>query len=461
MTAPAFFVALDTARGLACRVLGSEVDVREFEWPDLAPTASGGDVPGDAADAAAGALGTLGYDGRGIALGLGSDRVYAARIASDGLPRKGRRAALLYRLEEHLPLDAENLTADFLPASGGRTLGVAVETGATRQVLDRLAAVGVQVEAVCPTALLTLWQVMEGLQEKADFFLLGAPDHADVFRVSDGGPLSWYSVPCDPREVSRAVHADLLIHPAQAGSAVDLVSGPLPPEFLDAVAAETGLACRRVTEEPSAVLAARAAPALLSGAGAGWVNLRRDRLGAADRWDRLRRPVRTVAVLAIALLATVIGGAWWRAERYDAEADRLIREQRAVFAHLYPNREVPAGVRRWLASEATRLAALSGAGEATPRPSGALETLRKVASGLPQDLRFRVVMVRVEPTEVFLEGQARSHADAETVARGIAGQGITMEAPRTESLAKGGVAFTLVGQPAAPKTVPGPGGTGP
>jgi len=443
MTAPVFFIALEPDSACACRVRGGEVEVHAFAWEEDEGTGT------DQADAIAKALATLDYEGEVIVLGLSSREVYAAEVGSESLPRKGRHAALLFRLEEHLPLDAERLTADFLPPVGGRTLGVAAETEPVRALLDHLAEAGVRVEAVCPTALLALWRMIDGVEEASDFVFVGAPDCVDIFRMAENRPLAWYTVGRDPEEVSRTVHAGLLIHPADPESEISLAASPLPPELLEAVTDETGLVCRRVAEESSMVLAARAAPALLGGDGAGWVNLARGALASADPLGRLRRPVQAAVALALALLVAVIGGTWWRAARYKDEVERLTGEQRAIFARLYPNREVPVSVRRWLASEAARLTGLSGTGEAVPEQPPALETLRRMATGLPDDLRFRLVMIRVEPTEVYIEGQARSHADAETVAKGIAGQGFEMEPPRTESLAKGGVAFTLVGQPAA------------
>jgi hypothetical protein len=165
---------------------------------------------------------------------------------------------------------------------------------------------------------------------------------------------------------------------------------------------------------------------------------------------RLARPLKVTAALMFALMAVVTAGSWLGAMRYDAQVSRLLDCERAVFSQLYPNASVPPAVRKWLESESMRLAGVSGASGALPEQPFALETLRKVAAGLPKDTRLRILDLRIEPGEVFLEGQARSHADAEVVARGVASAGFVMEAPRTETLVKGGVAFTLAGKPGAP-----------
>jgi len=446
VSSPAYFVAIESDQGFACQVAGSEVQLLELTWPQDEEAGA------DWADAVAKALDDLGYDGRGLVLGLASDRIFATEVSTEGLPRRGRHEALLYRLEENLPLDAETLTADFLSSVGGRTLGIAVETEPTRTTLDRLAEVGVQVEAIYPTALLSLWHMCQNENGMAHVYLAHLAGRIEIFRVSEGRPVAWYSVAPGTDSVCQAIHASFLTRPAETDEEVDLVSGPMSAEFLDAVTGETGLACRRVVEEPCVALAARAVPVLLKGERAGWVNLRRDTLGPTDRLSRVRQPLQTAITLALALLVVLSAGAWWRATQYDAETMRLIAAQGAVFREVYPNHEVPHGVHRWLASEAKRLSGLSGTEREVPEQPAALETLRDVARGFPDGIRFRLLLLRVEPTEVLLEGEARDHATAEAVARGIAARGFAMELPRTENLEKGGVAFTLVGEPSGPES---------
>jgi type II secretory pathway component PulL len=439
MTSPAWLLALETGRAVVVRAGADELALRTLEWS------------GDAAALTATvreALDELGYGGEAVALGLDSGRVYAAQVASDGLPRKGRREALAFRLEEHLPLDAEGLTADFLPAEGGRALGVAVETQGLRAILDALAERGVAVDAVCPTALLALWQALRGQNVPADLVIVADEHRADIFRLVDGRPVAWTTAPAEAQALVRAVQADLLAHPTDGADPEMLIAGPLPETLAETLRRETGLALHRTAEDtPVVALAAAAAAPLLREEGAGWVNLARGALARPDRLARVHRPLKAVLALGLALLAVVAAGAAWRTWQYECEADRLVEAQRGVFARLYPNTAVPVGVRRWLASEDARLAGVSGAGAVVPEPHAAIERLRQVVAGLPADLRLRVVDVRIDPAEVYVEGQARSHADAEKIGRGIGGQGLAMDPPRTENLAGGGVAFTLVGRP--------------
>jgi len=118
----------------------------------------GGDDADQAAQRAAAALAELGYRGEGLCLALSADNVLTGRIDAAHLPRRERRAAMVYRLEDELPGEAERLTADFLPAVAGRALGAAAETDRVRRLLDTLSAHGIEAAAVCSETLLAAWR---------------------------------------------------------------------------------------------------------------------------------------------------------------------------------------------------------------------------------------------------------------------------------------------------------------
>src|SRR4051794_32333241 len=63
-------------------------------------------------------LRTSGWRDESVLLALPSNWCLAAQIDAAGLPR-GDRSAMLFRLEEKLPLAAEQVVADFAPAAGG------------------------------------------------------------------------------------------------------------------------------------------------------------------------------------------------------------------------------------------------------------------------------------------------------------------------------------------------------
>src|SRR5687768_588322 len=130
--------------GHAFRVAGA-AGTRPVDVP--APPAA---TPDGFADAAAGALATLGYAGGGVLLAVPSAWCLCANVTSGDLPARGNRATLVYRLEEKLPVSAEDVVADFIPAADGATaFGVCVEKKVLAPLVESLESRGVAVEAIC------------------------------------------------------------------------------------------------------------------------------------------------------------------------------------------------------------------------------------------------------------------------------------------------------------------------
>src|SRR4051794_36802733 len=85
-------------------------------------------APDELARAAADALRAAGYAGQGVAVAVPSAWCLCAAVRTDDLPPRNWRQAMAYRLEERLPVSAEDVVADFVPAAdGGEALGVCVE----------------------------------------------------------------------------------------------------------------------------------------------------------------------------------------------------------------------------------------------------------------------------------------------------------------------------------------------
>src|SRR4051812_7997769 len=110
-------------RDTDCRVAAVSVGGRTGRFKTIATDAT---APADAAPRIASALRTLGRRNEPALLAVPSAWCLAARISLDGLPR-GDRRAMTFRLEEKLPVAAEDVVADFIiDRDGRRALGVAV-----------------------------------------------------------------------------------------------------------------------------------------------------------------------------------------------------------------------------------------------------------------------------------------------------------------------------------------------
>jgi len=387
-------------------------------------------------------------DGNGcnICLGLPGEMVLAAAIDLAGLPRRRRRTAMLYRLEEHLPLDIEAVTAVFLPPGEGQSLALAVQTDRIRGLVEGLQRAGVGVDAICPTALLVLEEARRGDLPPADHVIIPGSGGTDILRLAGGSPIAWYTAPPGATEWLRCLEADLLAHPPQAPKP-PLVLGPIPDDVPPSQAAE--MALKSATNEPAITLAARGAAAVLSGKRRPWADFRQGALAADGSWLAAGRLAKATAASALLLLATLAAALYVEAVRYGQLADTYNARQVAEYRRLLPSGPVPPSIPSRLRSEISRLAALSGASGETPERPNALDTLRRIAVGLPPQVRLKITQLQIRSDGLSIEGEAPAHTDAEVLAQGLGRAGFLVDAPRTENRPAGGVSFTVTGRPAA------------
>ncbi len=438
MSAHATLLAISADCWRLVRAAGAAAKVHEVPLGD----------PPDAARAAARVAEMLtqwGCDGQ-VTLGLPAGMVLSAGIDCGDLPRRDRRSAMIYRLEEKLPVEAERFTADFATAPSGRAFGVAAITEPVLAVIEQLTHAGVRVAAVCPTALLTLWACTHnGAAAKYDYAVLADGESVDVFRMEAGAPMAWYNCPPGADRVVQRIKADLLARPAGEDQPKVTVFGSIEDRIVVALRERVTTELHVDRETDLLASAAEAAGALLAGRGGGWVDLRRDALAEASPWAPVGRLVRSATVLLVVLLVTLTAGLQWRALRYAAAAEASRSRQVELFRELAPHSAVPTNVASRLRSEAAKVANLSGqSGELPVRPS-ALDTLNECVAALPADVRLCFTRVQVGPNGLILEGQLRSHGDAEAVAAALAAAGFAMDPPRSEAASAGGVSFTLTG----------------
>ena len=412
------------------------------------------DLPAEAAGIGDEAAGTFfsemsrhGYGGEGIALGIPSEWVLAATISAENLPRSHRRQALLYRLEEQLPLSAEELVADFLER-GRAAVGVALETDRLRESVYELESAGIAVQVICPVALLALQELIRG--QRHDYAVLALDGHVELAGFQAGHLRSWETVQSHPAAVTRAIRARLLLDGSRDAPA-QLLSAGLDERLRGELAQIVDIEVEESPSTSAVESAAKAAAGILVGRSHAWFNLRRDQLSPRDRLSPVRRALSVCTGLCVVFLAALVGGMLWRAGRYRGVGEQVRVDQAGIYQRLYPGQVVPTSVRRRLEGRAQRLTGLRGSSSEMPEQRSALEGLREIVSHLPGNIRLRILELRIEPAGFVIKGQTRSHADPERIAVELRKGGlIRVDAPRTERLARGGVAFTLTGGPLSP-----------
>ncbi|MCC7409812.1 MAG: hypothetical protein IT442_17230 [Phycisphaeraceae bacterium] len=391
-------------------------------------------------------------------LALPASWCYSAKVSTEGLPRGSRHTQpLLYRFEEKLPLPAEDVTADF-QVHGPVARGVTVASTRLGPLLIALEKHDVHVHTITPTALLAaqgaissmshdlspnaprLMLLGDGDGDDVDLILLGAMSHPNG-HVGCPWIEAWHHLPCDPTLVNQWLNLQCLRHPTRTPRVEAIGLSPafhasLCKQHPGLLAAEgSGTTTLDVATHAAAIFADRQVP---------WFNLRRGALGAADRWRTIRPALHAAMLAAVICLLTLTLAMSWRGLSYRADAGHAEQAQSQIFYDLYPGRPLPLAVRAFLDSERRRIEGLAGQGDDVPRPASALATLYETFRRLPTGLRFRLLELRFSPTTVALDGQVRSHADADVLAGALRAQsGLQVDPPRTERLRDQAIAVTL------------------
>ncbi|MFO8014765.1 MAG: GspL/Epsl periplasmic domain-containing protein [Phycisphaerae bacterium] len=442
-------------KGWRVAAVSQDGDVRVSPVP--ASDDAGPEAP---AEAAAEALRELGYAGEPAVLAVPSSWCLCAEISTDDLQRGGRRKAMAYRLEEHLPVSAEDFVADFVEMEDHQALGVCAELETLRPIVSALETGEVHVRHICPAALLAAAWAVEQHPGAGGVLIGGAAandadaaddaepssDGYDLIRLREGRPTAWAWIV----EGNEAVRERL-----EAWEMPD--EQPLPLVLVGAHAplrAAAGAAGTVDPVETDAVgrheAAARRAARVAAGAVSPWIDLRRDALAAPGRYDVYRKPVTALVAAAAILLVSLVGVVVWRGRQYEALAGRYVRQQAEVFRKVLPDQRVPGSVKGRLGSERRKLEGLGGhaSDEATAPSVSALVHLREVLGRLPKDIRYRILDLNVQPDRIRIDGQARSHAEAERLAVALReSEWYDVQPPKTEALKDRGVSFLFTAEP--------------
>jgi len=428
-------------------------DEDQIEVCDL--PAEGESLDGKAAARIASRMKTRNYDGGPVVLAIPSTWALAASVSTENLPRRNRYHALLYRLEEQLPLPAEELVADFVE-HGSRALGVAVEIRRLRGILYELEAAGIVVQTILPAALLAMQGFVPALGADGPALAAVALNGQVELAEFDAGRIcTWETVEQSESALNRAIRAKLLTR--SFNGPFRLVVQGLDENLQNQLAEVVDLDVLKSQGDSVLAACGRTAAEVLTGRTRAWFDLRRDQLAPGDRLRPIRRAMNVCVSLIVALLAGLAGALLWRTAKYENLTRDMQTQQARTYQALYPGQPVPPSVRLRLESEVRRVSGLRGVSAQAPRRHLALDTLRRIVTRLPSRVRLRILDLRVEPAGFVVEGQSRQHGDAEMVAAELGKDlRLAVEPPRTERSVQQGVAFTLSGRLLGPE-----GGTGP
>jgi type II secretion system protein L len=385
--------------------------------------------PTDAAPRIADALRTLGRRDEPVLLAVPTAWCLAARISLDGLPRRDRRA-MLYRLEEKLPLAAEDVVADFIiDRDGHHALGVAARLDRLRPWVDALESAGVAIASISPAALLAA-EAMGGATTADQTLLIDEPvDHVSIVHRTIAGQTAWAVTPATAEDVAmqlQVLEMQIRADGSASGTRTLVCSAGVDPMRLD-LAADAQK--QKTTAEQNASVSAAYT---LRGRRAPAIELRRDALAPSDPLRQVRRPLNAAVAAAAALLLAVAAASLVRGWRYDRAADSFDAQLADEFTRAFPGAAVPPDVRFFVESEHRKLAAGVGSADVPPQMRrSASATMAQVLAAVVKDPKIALDRMTFNDGGFELRGRVESAAAVDELAGRLRATGFDVAPPQS------------------------------
>jgi hypothetical protein len=347
-----------------------------------------------------------------VTLAIPTSWCLSATVSLEGVPQRGRRAALLYRLELLVPLAAEEMTVDFIFDEPKTALAVCVPIATVKPYTDCLDAAGVGVGAIVPASLLAVqWLLRPGKTDGPDAVVWQSQSTAELFVLRGGRVVGWYALPVDGDDLR------LHLEPLTAGRSSPLRVALLikDQKVTDGLRSVSSIALQPLEHRPveQAVMAAvrdGMTPA---------IDLRRDGLSPENRHGRFGKINRELIAAAVLLVICLGAAAFLRGVRLQRAAAADRDRQAAVFAEAFPGRPVPANILTRLRSEERALLAGTAPGGDRPALPSVMPTLHSVLAGfssLGPETRIELQDLRLEDNQFALDGLARNRGDVAQLA---------------------------------------------
>ncbi len=425
-----------------CRIhLGSTV--RELKFPADA-------TPEQMADAINAALQELDPAGREVAIAVPADWCLCASIERDGPSRAIRRMPMLYQLEEHLPLTAEEMVADYIPAER-MAFAVALRVSLIQPLVEAIEQLGWVIGLISPTALLAAQsEPFATALHGCDLLAIGNGRQMELMRFTQRTVTEWISLPADPEDAAMAIGLELLSRP---GSLRMCCTG-VPDAVVERLQTFERLNVQLIVTPSMAESAVQAVQSFADGTASPWIQLRCDALGEADRLRPARRAIRTAMVATMIFILCISAALVWRTLGYQRMAEQFQAKQAEVFREVFQNRIDPDGIDipSRLASEERRLRLLTGQSTDAPTQPSAMVLLRQVLARISPDTQCQVNELRLGEGKLYVEASAPSHASGAAFAAALsADRTFAIDSPRSEQIGEGkGVAIVVTGSSAQP-----------
>ena len=345
-------------------------------------------------------------------------------IPSDDIEMRDR-SALTYELEDHLPIDAESMVADFVAiestSDDAKACGaLAVPVQPWLQIVDAFESADLPVRSIVPAAVLETRTLSDetDANETVRWLLIDGP-HCDCISTRGETILSWNHLSTDGPALKR----QLLLDRSNIDRTV--VVGADASELESVRSIQPDLQTKQVAPGE---LVQQGARLLLDNRSQRWFDLRRDQLGPTDPLRAIGKQLRWVSVAAaLCFLAFAIGG-WWRSSWIEQEITRTQNEQNELFREAFPGSRVSAVLRR-VRSEHTRVRGSRGQNPDVEVPVSATKVLRELLTGLPEDVKFKIASIDIQSGNAQVDLAVQKFPHIDTIVDALSARGFVVPDP--------------------------------
>jgi len=379
-------------------------------------------------------------------IALESSYTLAGRISNQNLGKslslRARKQALLYRFEEQVPVDVEDLCADYV-SLGKDNLGIALKTDSINKIVDTFESIGFLIDLVVPWSFLIIQSTFSNSNNNPDVVMVQERDGWAWVEMKNHKPSRHHRIP--NHQDSMSLRAELFAKKDIQETHICLLTEN--DDRLSLFADIFGKNIRSTSLRIDIDNLSNFVQQCTRGIKEPWINLRTGSLASTDPIRRVRKYLNTALLSLILLLIICAASMWTKGRQYAELTDTLASKQSELYLQALPGRIVPSNPAYRLESEVRQLVAITGQDASQPQLFSGLEILYEVMRRLPRKLRYRITEIRIDQDRLLLQGEARSHSQADILASALRTQsGFSIEPPRTEQLRTTGVSFTLTSQ---------------
>jgi type II secretory pathway component PulL len=371
--------------------------------------------------------------------------LFATSPIPDSLKTKDRQQ-LKFHAESLLPLDAEEMAADFVLTA--RDLRVmAIDRNEWQPIIDALAGRNLHFRWIAPAAVLALEEAKRTIGDGARVIIWEEEGACELWQIDAKGVFQWTHLASgmDDRLLAMRLFA------AQVPGARSWLAINCSPTTLEQLSQLSSVEIRASELQSQGAYAAAAANRLCKSSWEPWFDLRDGTLAGGDRYRALYGWIQAAAATVAGLLLAVSIACYWRSARDEAEIASIQEANERLYRAAFPDERVPLLVSRSISNAHSRLQGeTDGKGEFEVVPS-ALELLHAALTALSpaEPILVRASSLQITNGELTLSATFQSEKDAGIVAVRLKEVGIDT-GPLSTNKEKGKTVATFQGKLAVP-----------